>query len=157
MQAAGAVISLKPFRVYKSGLVLWRSGLKEDHLLGPEGRDLISFIGVIFSVTEWLLFAKRFFESFLSVDDSVRLTVRASGIKGRRLASLDRDVHFEWNFRAEIPEFELKETAAISDLRTDPEAIARKIIRSIFELFNWNDPDDAMIHSWQQKLIQREY
>ena len=43
------------------------------------------------------------------------------------------------------------------ELRADPEALGRGIIRRIFELFNWNDPDEQMLRDWQQKLIQRTY
>jgi hypothetical protein len=42
-------------------------------------------------------------------------------------------------------------------LRADPESVARGIIRRVFELFNWNDPDENMLRNWQQKLIQRTY
>ena len=45
----------------------------------------------------------------------------------------------------------------MAELRADPEALGRGIIRRIFELFNWNDHDEQMLRDWQQKLIQRTY
>ena len=42
-------------------------------------------------------------------------------------------------------------------LRADPEAIARRIIRKIFELFNWNDPEESILAGWQERLIQRQF
>jgi hypothetical protein len=117
----------------------------------------MSFIGLIYSVTEWVLFAKRFFESILAVQESVLLTVRASGMKGRTLISADPRVHLPWEYQADVPGFEVKEVVAVSELRADPEAIARKMLRRIFELFNWNDPDENMLKNWQQKLILRQY
>jgi hypothetical protein len=144
-------------RVYKSGLIMWRAGIGEDYWQGLADQNVLSFIGIIYSVTEWLLFARRFYEAFLSVDESVLLTVRASGVKGRKLVALDPRVELGWEYRTEVPAFEIKATVAVSELRADPESLARKIIRGIFELFNWNDPEENMLQNWQQKLIQRQF
>lgn len=144
-------------RAYNSGLVVWSCGIGEDTWQKFEGRNVISFIGLIYSVTEWVLFAKRFYETILAVDELVHLTVRASGIKGRRLISADGRVELYGVFRIEVPDFEIHETVGVSELRADAESIARRIIRRIFELFNWNDPDEKMLQSWQQKLLQRQF
>jgi hypothetical protein len=109
------------------------------------------------SVTEWALFAERFYEAILSVDERVHLTVRASGIKGRRLISADPSSVLFGDFRIEMPEFEVRETAGVSEPRADSEAITRRIIRRIFELFNWTDPGEWMLQCWQQRLIQRPF
>lgn len=144
-------------RAYKSGLVMWRAGMGEDYWQGQANQDVLSFIGIIYSVTEWLLFARRFYEALLSVDENVLVSIRASGVKGRKLASLDSRVELGWEFRIDVSAFEIKETVAVSELRADPEGLARKVIRRIFELFNWNDPDEEMLRNWQQKLIQRQF
>lgn len=143
--------------MYKSGLVVWRSGVKEDYSQAFAGQNVISFIGLIYSVTEWLLFARRFFEKILSVDENIVIAIQASDMQGRRLIAADSRVELDWEYRMEIPEFSLTETVAVSELRADPEMIARRIVRKIFELFNWNDPSDKMLESWQQKLIQRQF
>jgi Putative DNA-binding domain len=144
-------------RVNKSGLVIWRAGLAEDYWQGLAGRNVISFIGVIFAVTEWVLFARRFFESVLSVDETVRLTVRAVGLKGRVLVSAYPGIDLHGSYRTELASFEITEIVMVSDLRADPEGVARRMIRRVFELFNWNDPDETMLQNWQQKLIQRQF
>ncbi len=144
-------------RTYKSGLVVWSCGIGEDTWHGLAGQNVISFIAIIYSVTEWELFAKRFYETILSVDELVHLTVRASGIKGRRLISADPRAELHGDFRIEVQEFEISETVGVSDLRADAEVVARRIVRRIFELFNWNNPDEEMIQSWQQKLLQRQF
>jgi hypothetical protein len=153
----GDTHSPEALRVYKSGLLLWTSGIWEDYWDSFKDQNVISFIGLIYSVTEWLLFAKRFYESVLLVDESVRLVVRASGIKGRKLISADPRVSFFFGYQTDVPSFEIREVVAVSELRADPEAIARRVLRRIFELFNWNDPDENMLHNWQQKLILRQY
>ncbi len=144
-------------RAYKSGLVIWRSGMVEDYRQGLAGQNVISFIGVIYSVTEWALFAQRFFESILSVDERIHLTVKASEINGRKLVSADPRVELYGDFRIEVPGFAFTEDVAISELRADPETVARRIVRNIFEFFNWNDPDEQMLYNWQQRLIQRQF
>lgn len=144
-------------RVYKSGLVVWSSGMGEDTWHGLAGQNVISFVALLYSVTEWVLFAKRFYETILSVDERVHLTVRGSGIKGRRLISVDPSAVLYGDFHTEVPRFEVRETVGVSELRADPEAIARRIIRKIYELFNWNDPDEKMLQSWQQKLLLRQF
>jgi hypothetical protein len=144
-------------RVYKSGLLVWSSGMGEDTWHGLAGQNVISFVALIYSVTEWVLFAKRFFETILSVDERVHSTVRASEIKGRRLVSADPLAELHGDYRIEVSGFEIQETVGVSELRADPEAVARRSIRRIYELFNWNDPDEKMLQSWQQKLIQRNF
>jgi len=144
-------------RAYKSGLVAWRSGMGEDHWPGFAGQEVLSFMNLIFSVTEWTLFARRFFEPLLAVDERIEFKVGAYGIKGRRLVSEGPRLPFHQKYQTEESSFEILEALGMSDLRADPEAIARRIIRKIFELFNWNDPDDAMLRGWQQKLIRRQF
>jgi hypothetical protein len=144
-------------RVYKSGLLLWFSGLGEDFWQGAAGQNLISFVSVIYSATEWVLFAQRFYERILAVDERVHIRVRASGFEGRRLASLDSRVVLFGDYRIGESGFEIVQTTSVSALRADPESIARKIIRRIFELFNWNDPEESILAGWQQKLIQRQF
>ena len=127
---------------------------------GPEclcGPNVTSFISLIFATTEWLLFAKRFFESLLTVEESVHLTIGASGILGRKLIRTDDGGPFPPIYKTDVPKFEIKRIATVSDLRADPEAIARKIVRQIFEFYNWNDPDESMLVYFQERLIQRQF
>jgi hypothetical protein len=149
--------SPEALRVYKSTFVAWSAGIFEDYWPAFAGKSVTSFIGLIYSVTEWILFARRFFEPILSVDENVSLTIRASGIEGRKLISADPRVSFWDDYRAGVAKFEIKETFVVSELRADPETIAIKIIKRIFELFNWNSPDDTMLRTWQQRLITRQF
>lgn len=148
---------LEAFQAYKSGLMVWSSGIKEDTWQGLAGQNVISFVALIYSVTEWVLFAKRFYEKILSVDEKVHINVCGSGFRGRRLISVDSSAELHGNYHTEGPEFEIRETVGVSDLRADFESIARRIIRRLCELFNWNDPDEKMLQSWQQKLLKRQF
>jgi len=144
-------------RAYRNGLIVWRAGLGEDHWQGLEDQNLISFVSVIYSVTEWVLFAQRFFESIVPVDESISLAVKAAQVKGRRLASLYPGIRLPSNYQTDLAKFEVVERVTMAELRAAPEALGRRIIRLIFEMFNWNDPDEQMLSDWQQKLIQRTY
>lgn len=153
----GGSYSPEALRVYKSGMVIWRTGAWEDYWDAFKDRKVTSFIGLIYATTEWLLFARRFFESFLAVDESVHLIVAASGIQGRKLISADPRVSFYEVYQTAVPHFKIEEVATVSELRADPEAIARRIVERIFELYNWNNPDEQMLTNWQQRLIQRQF
>jgi hypothetical protein len=94
-------------RVYKSGLLVWSAGLGEDFWHQAAGQNLISFISVIYSATEWMLFAQRFYERILAIDDRVHVRVRASGFEGRRLASFDPRVELFGDYRIGESGFEI--------------------------------------------------
>ena len=153
----GETSAPEALRAYKSGLILWRRGMAEDYWYDSRIRGAVSFIALIYSVTEWVLFAKRFFEVILSIDDGIQIVVRSSGMEGRRLISADPGAPLFKDYQLTVSEFEIRENVVASALRADPEAIARRIMRRIFELFNWNDPDENMLQSWQQKLIRRDF
>jgi hypothetical protein len=50
-------------------------------------------------------------------------------IKGRRLIWADPLAQLQGDYRIEVTGFEIRETVGVSDLRADPETIARRIIR----------------------------
>jgi hypothetical protein len=43
----------------------------------------------------------------------------------------------------------------MTDLRADSLAVARRYIKPIFELFNWNDVRDGTLQDWQRQLVER--
>jgi hypothetical protein len=144
-------------RAYQSGLILWCSGVAEDVSQAYHDKNVLSFIRVIYSTTEWMLFAKRYFESLLSLEESIRFKVSLTGTLGRSLISADPLVDLFENYQAQVPSIEVEEQITLSDLRSDAEAVGRRIARRIFELFNWNDPGEEMLHVWQQKLINKQF
>ena len=60
---------LEALLVYKNGLLVWSSGLGGDFWQGVAGQNVASFISIIYSVTEWMLFARRFYEGILAIDE----------------------------------------------------------------------------------------
>jgi hypothetical protein len=150
-------------RAYQSGLIIWTSQLWEDSKswdsVGANygNQKVMSFISAIFSVSEWCLFAQRYFESLLPIDESIHFEVTLTGAFNRLLISADPLVQLAAEFRSKVDFIEIEETVSLSNLRTDPLLIARGIVRKLFELFNWNNPTEEMLANWQQKLINRQF
>jgi hypothetical protein len=132
---------------------MWRSHLWEEIEDRFPGGDALSFVSAIFSVTEWSLFAQRYFETFVQIDESVRVDVTLTGAMNRLLVSAQPGVHLGGEFRSRVTTIHIEETVALSDLRTDAQSVARRIVRRLFEMFNWNDPREEMLRGWQEKLI----
>lgn len=145
------------FRAYQSGLIVWCSGLWEQNEGRFQGGNVLSFISAIYSTTEWVLFAQRYFESLLSIEDSIRIEVDLKNTMNQRLISADPLVSLYDEYRAKINSIHVEETSTVSELRTDPQSIARKIVRKLFEMFNWNNPPEEILISWQEKLISRRF
>ncbi len=78
-------------------------------------------------------------------------------MKGRMLVSMTPGAFIREGYTIQVDNFEIKESVGISDLRSEPDTIARKIIVKIFELFNWNDPSENQINGWQQKFMRRDF
>ncbi|MGA2203654.1 MAG: ATP-binding protein [Terriglobales bacterium] len=146
---------LEAFRAHRSGLFLWASDLWEEQASEFRGRDVLSFVGVIFSVTEWILFAKRFYESLLTVDDAIRVDIRLSGTMNRRLIATPPAFPLLTDYSAKIDEVSTSGVVNLAELRADADAIARRFVRTIFELFNWTGVRDESLQEWQRKLIDR--
>ena len=138
---------------YYSGLLLWCAGVAEDVWPAFAGRNVLSAIGVIYSSTEWLLFAKRFFESILTAEESIRMRIVLSGAQDRSLIGTDSRISFLWNPQARIDQVKVEETIQMSDLRSDAEGIARRVCTRIFEQFNWNDSSEELINRVQQDFL----
>ncbi len=145
--------SAEAFRAYQSGLILWCAGVFEDAWPAFQDKNVLSFVGAIYSTTEWMLFAKRYFEPLLAVDETVRIEITLSGAKNRKLISNDYRVAFHWDLQANNNAIRIEEVILLSELRADAETIARRIVRRIFEQFNWNDPSEEMLQKWQQDFM----
>lgn len=144
------------FRLYKSGLFVWKHTLREDlrDAKTEAGKRTLSFINAIYSLTEHMLFLKRFYESLPTINH-VRIVVRLIGCRDRVLASFDHSVHLpDWyECRDDVIIFE--QDFKVVDLRAAAEKIARIIAQHIFHVFNWTDVSDDVIAQWQDQLLAR--
>jgi hypothetical protein len=144
------------WRMYKSGLFIWKGNYWEDARgYSEDGKRVLSFVSVIYQVTEILLFLKRLYTQNLKISNTIEIKITLSDCGGRKLAALEPGVIIgEYYISGETTIPIDKEIQSI-EIEATPEIIARDIIKEIFMLFNWNDPADSMIEGWQKKLMER--
>jgi hypothetical protein len=146
------------FRLYQSGLFLWRRAYWEDveNKRGNKGQRLLSFISTIYSFTEFFTFLSRLYER-VAPDATVRVRVKMTGCKDRELASFDGMVSFfDGHISREDTIFQEREIQVV-ELRASHLDIAREAVKHVFHVFDWLDVTDTAIVQWQQKLIKRQF
>src|SRR5260370_35332340 len=73
------------FRAYQSGTFTWQAEYQEDTSgRVPEGQKALDFVGIILDVTEFVLFAQRFYR-VLPPDATLRGIIRLQDTQGRSL------------------------------------------------------------------------
>ncbi len=145
---------LEGYRAYQSGVFVWKSEYWENMGANlPAGQKALSFVGVILEVTEYFLFAKRYYEK-IAPDSTVHLTVRLTDTQNRFLASFGEGwLHGEYICRE--PQIQVEAECTVAELMASYDELARKSIRRAYELFNWNDSSDELIKQWQERLVNR--
>ena len=148
---------LEGYRAYQSGVFAWRALYWEDTMFkSPTGEKALSFTGVILQITEYFLFAKRYYEKF-AADGTVALVVRLTDTQGRVLRSYNdfREGMLFGEYVCREPQIEVRIECTVAELAASYDELARKAIRRVYELFNWNDSSEEMIQGWQERLVNR--
>lgn len=142
------------WRMHKSGLLVWKQYFRED-LRGfdEEGRKVLFFVSSIYAVTEYMLFFKRVYSEILD-SDTVHINLSLFGCRDRMLASSPGTL-LGGSYISNEDQITIEKNVKAVDLRASFESVARIFIREIFMLFNWNNPDESMLESWQKKLIEQ--
>lgn len=116
--------------------------------------SLASFVGLIYSITEFVIFASRF-ASALVVDCPVTLKVALHNIENVVLVSGDESVFFHNDYRAHSGLVRADDVLILKAIDTKSAAdVAKSPIRDILGAFDWAVTDQT-IESWQQKLLRR--
>jgi hypothetical protein len=145
---------LEGYRAYQRGVFVWKAEYWEDtEGRVPQGQKALSFIGVIFQITEILLFAKRYYDG-LAPEASLRLRIRLTDTQGRYLTSFGEALLFE-NYTCREPEVEVLLKCTSTELSATWEELSRKATRRVYELFNWNDATEDMIRQRQQNYLNQ--
>lgn len=147
---------IEAHRAYQSGLFVWRGMYWEDFAdFAKQYGKALSFVNVIYTVTEFLLFFKRYYER-ISPDASVRFSIKLTHIKDRSLVATDwKTMDFLQGYSAKVPRLVIEKDYTVSELRASAEEIAISIVQKIFEIFNWSAPDANIIRGWQERLLSR--
>jgi len=149
---------IEAYRAYQSGLFIWRGGYREDHLeFAKQYGKALSFINVIYEITEFFVFLKRYYER-VAPEATVRVSIELHDIKDRALVATDWDTAtFFGTYVCKEAELLIKRDYPVAELRASTEELAIKVVQKIFEVFNWNSPDPNMIRGWQQRLLSRTF
>lgn len=145
---------LEGYRAYQSGVFVWKSEYWEDSRPELQGQRALSFVGVILNITEYFLFAKRYFEA-LAPDGTVCLTVRLTETQDRFLTSLGEAGDLFDVYVCHEPQIQAETICTVAELAASYDEFARKAIRRVYELFNWNDSRDELMRGWQERLVNR--
>lgn len=142
------------WRMYKSGLFVWKDLFKED-LRGYEqdGKKVLFFVSAIYSLTEMMLLLKRVYAETLGVE-SIHVELTLNGCKGRMLGEGQPGL-LHLGYVSNEDKISIKRDVKTVELMASFESVARDLVREIFMLFNWNDPAESMLEDWQKKLLER--
>ncbi len=146
------------YRIYQSGLFMWKRVLWEDiEGYKNNGRNVLSFISFIWSVTEFMIFFKRLYEQIAS-NENIIIRIVLNGCNDRELVSFDHSVDIrEGNICREDVPIVTEKTVNVVELKAAYKELAANIIKRIFSIFNWDDISEETIDQWQMKLIERRY
>lgn len=148
---------LEGHRAYQSGVFVWRSTLWEDTVASMNtGEKALSFLGVIWDITEFFLFAKRYYEK-PAADATIGLTIRLTDTGNRTLKAFGdvREDSLPVGCTCREPQVEIRTECTVARLAASYDELARIAIRRVYDLFNWNTSGEEMIRSWQGRLMNR--
>jgi hypothetical protein len=147
---------IEGFRAYENGFFCSRKVFWEDAIGKSEaGKSVKSFNSLIYEVTEFILFLKRFFEVFL-IDEDIYVNISMYGVKDRILVSYEPGIHFYETFIAKDDPIVCENIWSLTELLASYNNLAIKIIQRIYLLFNMTKSSEEMIKSWQTKFLERK-
>jgi hypothetical protein len=146
------------YRLYRSGLFVWRRAYWEDvdKKLSKTGGRTLSFVSLIYSFTECLLFIRRLYEQ-IAPEATIHLTITLYGCKGRELASFDPMISWLGGYVSTEDIIPSEISATVADLRASYLELAARMVKHVFHVFNWFDATDEAMEHWQQKLLRKQF
>jgi len=147
------------FRVYTSGLFVWRGILTAEgkRFQAEIPRKVVIYTDMIYSVTDYLRFLKRYFEDF-EPEAGIYIRVGMYTIADRILTDYDARIslHLGSYVSAEDIAFGVAEVN-VAELNGSYQDIANKIIRELLLYFNADEITAETIKSWQDKYLSGVY
>ncbi len=145
------------WRFYNSGLFAWVSTFGEDDKsFRKDGKQVLDFINVIYSLTEFFLFFKRYYQE-VSRNSYLNINITLVNVDNRKLICLNPEVNFHGNY------FSLEKTLTYEmkidmiDLTSSWKEKANEIARKIFLAFNWDTISEETISYWQERLLKKDF
>jgi len=119
-------------------------------------KGVTSFIGLIYSVTEFYVFAARL-SSALSLTGSLDIKNTLHNVEDWVLGAGEPAMGWYSFYQSKTRDIELSRTLPVNELVADPKTAAVLAIKRLFEGFNWNDASPNMIRGWQDKLMSGRF
>lgn len=144
------------YRVYQSGLFIWRQAIEEDvDGYTDDGKKILSYARVVALTTVFYLFFKRFYEKVVPYGD-LHIEILIHGTRGRKLVSLKKGPIPESlpPYIANVDFISFQDDVKVVELKASYKEIASRAIRKIFEMFNWNDITEEKISKEQDELLE---
>jgi hypothetical protein len=151
------VEDIEGYRAYQSGLFVWKKVLREDiERHDSNAKPILSFIRAIWSITEFILFFKRYYVEIIPESD-LHFRICLNGAMDRKLASFKPGVHLNGHYISKAEAVLIEKDVKVVELASSYKEIANSVVREIFWMFNWSDPSETMIDGWQTELIEKKY
>lgn len=141
-------------RIFLSGSFVWRKLLQEDYE-GPNYEKTLMYESTIWSYVETWLFASRFLSSVLESGNIV-VEISIDGLEGRKLRPDRPSVSLWPGHSCQVQKHRQRHAMALGELRASYLEHAASDAIDLFELFGV-EVAPAVVHSWQEKLLKREF
>ncbi|MEE9455632.1 MAG: ATP-binding protein [bacterium] len=152
-------ITIEGYRAYFSGLFIWKGAFKEGEKTDVEnGKYVISFLSIIFQITEFLLFIKRYFADIATGSD-LKIAVFLHGAKDRKVVSFESGRRLYGDYVSKIDLVKANYKGSFAAIRASDLDIAKELILTVFEQFNWDTirEKEGLVTNWQKKLIEGDF
>lgn len=170
-EVRGFVDHLEKWRMHRGGqflfrMMLWevpndalqeemreriRWALRDEELSNIRG--FVSFLMLIYSISEAYTFASRLVES-VPYESSPEVVVRLRGVRDWSLGSSQFGVDLDSAYVARNDTLEESATIPIDNLVAEPLVHAVGAIQGIFAQFGWLDAAPGMIQGWQREIFK---
>lgn len=148
---------IEAYRAYQSGLFVWHAAMWEDvEGYEKDGRPLLSFIGLIVAVAEFLTFYRRYY-GVIASDSDLQVKLLLRGTKGRMLASLTPDRLLRQRFIAQVDSIKVEKNTNVTELGSSLRDVTTDVVREIFLMFNWENAGREHVDQWLDRYFPSSY
>ena len=153
---SGQFVLWRPYRendvVYESRWRDMRGNPTEPQL---EGGAWIDFKPSIFTIMEFMIFARRFIEEFDS-SDTFELEIIANALRGRRLVTTDSNTNLDMTDPCRADRFKFRVAMNVAEFRSDWESKCVDAMKRFIDFFPGQFVERATLSSWIEKFKNRE-
>ena len=144
------------WRVSCDGILHTLTGYQEDKWNGLMSGECMDIDLPVWRVGETAYFVERFCAEFPEVEN-VLIYLRFSGLKGRRLISIDRRRGVIGNKVSRAPEAKSKCSVSVSQLRNNMVEVIYKLLKPLYEIFEFSQLPFSLVDEELSRLRQGSF